>query len=82
LIKIIVLSLGLALTSQAATKPPARNATPAQIAAAKAAGQVWVNLSTKVYYDSTSEFYGATKSGKFMTEKDAIEVGYKKSESA
>ena len=59
---------------------PARNATVAQIATAKAAGLVWVNLSTKLYYTSTSEFYGATKSGKFMTEKDAIEVGYKKSD--
>jgi len=77
----IILYLGLALTAQSATRPPARNATPAQIAAAKTAGLVWVNLSTKLYYASTSEFYGATKSGKFMIEKDAVEVGYKKSDS-
>jgi hypothetical protein len=57
------------------------NATPAQIAAAKSAGQVWVNTSTKVYHDSTSEFYGATKAGKFMVEKDAIAAGYHKSKS-
>lgn len=57
-------------------REPARNATPAQIAAAKTAGEVWVNTSTKVYHDSTSEFYGATKSGKFMSEKEAIAVGY------
>lgn len=55
------------------------NATPAQIAAAKSAGQVWVNTSTKVYHDSSSEFYGATKAGKFMAEKDAIAAGYHKS---
>jgi hypothetical protein len=57
------------------------NATPAQIAAAKSAGQVWVNTSTKVYHDSSSEFYGATKAGKFMAEKDAIAAGYHKSKS-
>jgi hypothetical protein len=55
------------------------NATPGQIAAAKSAGQVWVNTSTKVYHDSSSEFYGATKAGKFMAEKDAIAAGYHKS---
>jgi hypothetical protein len=55
-----------------------KNATDAQIAAAKSAGQVWVNTSTKVYHDSSSEFYGATKAGKFMNEKDAIAAGYHK----
>ena len=54
------------------------NATPAQISAAKAAGQVWVNTGTKVYHDSSSQFYGATKAGKFMSEKDAIAAGYHK----
>jgi hypothetical protein len=56
-----------------------KNATDAQIAAAKAAGEVWVNLWTKVYHDSSSEFYGATKAGKFMSEEEAVAVGYQKS---
>jgi type II secretory pathway component PulM len=55
-----------------------KNATDAQIAAAKSAGQVWVNTSTKVYHDSSSQFYGATKAGKFMSEKDAIAAGHHK----
>jgi hypothetical protein len=58
-----------------------KNATPEQIAAAKTAGQVWVNTSTKVFHDSKSEFYGATKAGKFMSEKDAVAAGYHKSKS-
>jgi hypothetical protein len=58
-----------------------KNATDAQIAAAKSSGQVWVNTSTKVYHDSSSQFYGSTKAGKFMSEKDAIAAGYHKSKS-
>ena len=37
---------------------------------------VWVNLNTKVYH-KTGQYYGATKSGKFMTEADAQKAGYK-----
>lgn len=55
------------------------NASDAQISAAKSSGQVWVNTGTKVYHDSSSEFYGKTKAGKFMAEKDAIAAGYHKS---
>lgn len=68
-----------ATTSSKGKSETTANATPAQIAAAKSAGQVWVNTSTKVYHDSSSEFYGATKAGKFMAEKDAIAAGYHKS---
>lgn len=71
-----MVSLSLLLTISAA--PQMKNATAAQIAAAKTAGLVWVNLSTKLYHTSACEFYGATKAGKFMSEKDALAVGYRK----
>jgi hypothetical protein len=68
-------------TTKTTKSEATKNATDAQITAAKTMGQVWVNTSTKVYHDSSSQFYGATKAGKFMSEKDAIAAGYHKSKS-
>ena len=50
----------------------------ADIAAAKAAGKVWVNLDSGIYHKS-GRWYGKTKNGKFMTEADARKAGYKAS---
>jgi len=66
-----------------ATKPSSakiREATPApsdtEIAAAKAKGMVWVNLSSKIYHKE-GKFYGKTKRGKFLSEDDAKKAGYR-----
>jgi cytoskeletal protein RodZ len=40
-------------------------------------GQVWVNTETGVYHREGSLFYGTTGKGKYMTEQDAIQAGYK-----
>jgi hypothetical protein len=40
-------------------------------------GQVWVNTETGVYHREGSRFYGTTRTGKYMTEQDAIQAGYK-----
>ena len=40
-------------------------------------GQVWVNTETGVYHREGSVFYGTTGKGKYMTEQDAIQAGYK-----
>jgi pyruvate/2-oxoglutarate dehydrogenase complex dihydrolipoamide acyltransferase (E2) component len=40
-------------------------------------GQVWVNPETGVYHRTGSRFYGTTRKGKYMTEQDAIQAGYK-----
>jgi hypothetical protein len=50
--------------------------TAQEIADAKAKGMVWVNTSTKVYHKD-GQFYGATKHGKFMTEDEAKQAGFK-----
>ena len=60
-----------AKTSEAAAAP-----TDKEIADAKAKGDVWVNLSSKIYHKE-GKFYGKTKRGKFMSEDDAKKAGYR-----
>lgn len=39
--------------------------------------QVWVNTATGIYHYPGTRWYGHTKQGKFMSEKDAIAKGYR-----
>jgi hypothetical protein len=55
---------------------PVRNASRTEIQSAKTGGKVWVNTDSGVYH-KRGRWYGATKEGKFMTEQDAIQAGYK-----
>ena len=57
-------------------KPATQTATDAEIADAKAKGLVWVNLGTGVYHKD-GQFFGKTKSGKFMSEADAQKAGHR-----
>ncbi|HEY2761057.1 MAG TPA: helix-hairpin-helix domain-containing protein, partial [Pirellulales bacterium] len=45
-------------------------------AAPTAKGMVWVNLESKMYHKESSRWYGKTKSGKYMSEADAVKAGY------
>lgn len=60
----------------AAAAPPQAEA-PYQ--APPRAGMVWVNTSTKVYHYEGDRWYGRTKEGKYMTERDAIAAGFRAS---
>ncbi|MFI5114673.1 MAG: hypothetical protein ACHP7J_05965 [Terriglobales bacterium] len=64
---------------KASNPAPGGAASDADIAAAKASGKVWVNLSSGVYHKS-GRWYGRTKNGKFMTEAEAKAAGYKGSQ--
>jgi uncharacterized iron-regulated membrane protein len=56
-------------TTQNTSAPPA---TPPPAGS----GMVWVNTETKVYHRAGDPWYGKTKSGKYMSEADAIKAGY------
>jgi hypothetical protein len=59
-------------TSTAATvNTPKTNTTSAPAAD----GQVWVNTKTGVYHRAGTRWYGKTKSGKYMSEQNAIKEG-------
>ena len=47
-----------------------------EIASAKASGKVWVNTETGVYHTG-GRWYGATRQGKFMSEDEAKQAGYR-----
>jgi hypothetical protein len=42
-------------------------------------GQVWVNLDSKLYQYQGDRYYGKTKNGKYMSEQEAIQAGYRAS---
>ena len=54
------------------------SASTEEIAAAKASGKVWANLDSGVYHKS-GRWYGKTKNGKFMSEDEAKQAGYRES---
>jgi hypothetical protein len=53
----------------------ASSVSDADIAAAKAKGQVWCNTGTKACHPAGDRYYGKTKAGKFVDAK-ALPAGY------
>jgi len=63
--------------SRAAPSNPEPEAQQAQPAPHQGSGMVWVNLASGVYHYEGDRWYGKTKSGKYMSESDAIRAGYR-----
>jgi len=62
--------LMMAGSKEAATSEPAAKTPPQP-------GMVWVNTETGTYHREGDRWYGKTKVGKFMTEADAKQAGYR-----
>uniref|UniRef100_Q01WY4 Helix-hairpin-helix motif protein n=1 Tax=Solibacter usitatus (strain Ellin6076) TaxID=234267 RepID=Q01WY4_SOLUE len=72
----VIVPSGSANRANRSAEPPAASVSEAEIQAAKAGGMVWVNTDSGVYHKG-GRWYGATKQGKFMSERDAIRAGYR-----
>jgi len=72
-------SAATASGKKSSSKTPGQSsASTEEIAAAKASGKVWVNLDSGVYHKA-GRWYGKTKNGKFMSEDEAKQAGYRES---
>jgi hypothetical protein len=65
-----------------AQAPSTRAEGTAAPATAPGPGMVWVNTATKVYHREGDPYYGKTKHGKYMTESEAIQAGYRAAKKA
>lgn len=63
------------------TEPRAEKMEPTRIMQPPPSGHgmVWVNLDSKIYHHEGDRWYGKTKNGKYMSEQDAIDAGYRAS---
>ncbi len=55
--------------------PTTATASPTTASAIPQPAQVWVNSSSKVYHCPGTRYYGATKRGEYMTERQAQAAG-------
>ena len=67
-------------TSSPIVNSSASKSVPSAVAAPGGGpGMVWVNTETKVFHKQGDKYYGKTKTGKYMTEADALKAGYRES---
>src|SRR3984893_14815303 len=56
--------------------PVSRLASPSAAASPLNSDQVWVNTRSGKYWKPGSRYYGKTKRGEYMSEKEAVQKGY------
>jgi hypothetical protein len=71
ILTLLVLSGAPVLRAQDSSNPTGFQSTQSE------ERQVWVNTATGIYHYPGTRWYGNTKQGKFMSEKDAIAQGYR-----
>jgi hypothetical protein len=57
--------------------PISRLASPAAAESPLNSDQVWVNTKSGKYWKPGSRYYGKTKRGEYMSEKEAVQKGYR-----
>jgi hypothetical protein len=80
-----IVGVGLFCVGQAQSQPPPTSVSTGRTteqatrpeAPGGGHGQVWVNTEVGVYHREGSPFYGTTLKGRYMTEQDAKQAGYK-----
>jgi hypothetical protein len=81
--KVLVLSCLLAALIFGSVCTPANSNSTPNLDTSAVAGQdkgnpsvkVWVNTKSKVYHCPGTRWYGATKAGEYMTQKEALDKG-------
>jgi helix-hairpin-helix protein len=53
------------------------SSSPGTSPGAAGQGMVWVNTDSKVYHRQGDRYYGKTRHGKYMTEPEAVQEGYR-----
>jgi hypothetical protein len=57
--------------------PVSQVASPTAAATPLNAGDVWVNTKSGKYWEPGSRYYGKTKQGEYLSEKEAVQNGYR-----
>jgi hypothetical protein len=77
LITICVLLIALAAAPVLSSPVSNRVAPPTAVQKGKPDARVWVNTGSGVYHCPGTRWYGKTKKGEYMTQKEAQDKGYR-----